>query len=281
MILVFGQSGQVAQALARQEADVVCLPRTLADLTKPGSCEAAIASYAPRAVINAAAYTAVDRAEREEALALRVNGDAPGEMARICAMRDIPLVHLSTDYVFDGKGDEPFRPGDATAPLNAYGRTKLAGEREVVAAACIHAIVRTSWVFGPGGDNFVSKMLRLSSTMPTVRVVADQIGGPTPAEAIAQACLAIAGQLIADPAKSGTYHFSGAPDVSWADFSRAIFEAAGRDTRVENIATSQFPTPARRPANGRLDCSSLTTFGLQRPDWKAALTPFLSALESQ
>lgn len=277
-LLVFGASGQVATEL-RRLADVVALSREAADLAEPAACAAAIHARAPRAVINAAAFTAVDRAEQDEALATTINGAAPAAMAQACAALNIPMVHVSTDYVFAGAGTQPFAPDDATAPQNAYGRSKLAGEAAIRAAGGPHAILRTSWVFSAHGSNFVKTMLRLSDSRAEVRVVEDQIGGPTPARAIAAACLEIARQLIADPGKSGTYHFSGSPDVSWCDFARAIFAAAGRDTQVQGIPTREYPTPATRPLNSRLDCrTTQSAFDIGRPDWRGELAKVLGEL---
>jgi dTDP-4-dehydrorhamnose reductase len=196
--LVFGHSGQVATEL-RAQADVTALGRDAADLSDREACAAAIHAHKPRAVINAAAYTAVDRAETEEALATTVNGEAPGAMARACAALGLPFVHISTDYVFAGDGNAPWRPDDATGPLGAYGRSKLAGEEAVRAAGGIHVILRTSWVVSAHGNNFVKTMLRLGAERDTLNIVADQIGGPTPARAIASACLSMADQLAADP----------------------------------------------------------------------------------
>ena len=191
-LLVFGQTGQVARELARAAPEALFLGRDQADLSDPAACAAAIRAHRPDAVINAAAWTAVDRAETEEAAATVVNGHAPGAMAQACADLGAPLVHISTDYVFDGAGSLPFRPGDPTAPLGAYGRSKLAGEAAVRAAGGAHVILRTSWVFSAHGANFVKTMLRLGADRPALRVVADQIGGPTPADAIAAACLSLA-----------------------------------------------------------------------------------------
>ncbi len=278
-VLVFGRTGQVARELARAAPDALCLSRASADLSDPAACAAAIRSHAPAAVINAAAYTAVDRAEDEEALARVINADAPAAMARACAQLRIPLVQISTDYVFDGAGTVPFAPDHSAAPLNAYGRTKLAGEAGVRAAGGVHAIVRTSWVFSAHGSNFVRTMLRLGAEHDHLRVVADQTGGPTPARALAAACLAIAAALQADPAKVGTFHFSGAPDTSWAGFARAIMAGAGLDCRIAEIPTADYPTPARRPLNSRLDCGSLSVFGLAQPDWQADLRDIISELK--
>lgn len=275
MILVLGRSGQVATELARQAPAALCLGRAEADLSEPGAAARIVADALDAgvtAVINAAAYTAVDRAEAEEGLAACVNAAAPGLIARECAARGVPLVHLSTDYVFDGTGSAPRAPGAGTAPLGAYGRTKLAGETAVRAAGGPHAILRTSWVFSPHGANFVTTMLRLSETRDALTIVADQVGGPTPADAIAAACLRIADALRADRALSGTYHYAGAPEVSWADFARAIFAEAGRAVAVTDIPTAEYPTPARRPLNSRLDCTATeAAFGLPRPDWRAGL----------
>lgn len=278
MTLIFGATGQVATELQRLAPGAVFLGREAADLSDPAACAAAIRGHAPRAVINAAAWTAVDRAEAEEAAATVVNGDAPAAMARECAALGIPFVHISTDYVFDGAGTAPFAPDHPTAPLGAYGRSKLVGETGVRAAGGVHVILRTSWVFSAHGTNFLKTMLRLGASRESLTVVADQIGGPTPARAIAAACLTIAQHLAEDPAKSGTYHFSGAPDASWADFAREIMARAGLACTITDIPTSAFPTPARRPANSRMNCDSLAAFGLARPDWKAAVTTALQEL---
>ncbi|MDK3020790.1 dTDP-4-dehydrorhamnose reductase [Pseudodonghicola flavimaris] len=277
-VLVFGQTGQVARELARH-AGVTCLSRAEADLTAPEACDAAIRAHGPRAVINAAAYTAVDRAESEPALAHLINAATPGTMARTCADMGIPFVQISTDYVFDGSGEAPWRPEDPTAPLNTYGRSKLAGERAVIAAGGAHAVLRTSWVVSAHGSNFVKTMLRLGKTRDSLNVVADQIGAPTPARDIAAACLTIAEALIARPEAAGVYHLAGAPDTSWAGFARETFDQAGIACRVEEIPTSAYPTPAARPGNSRLDCATLeTVFGLARPDWRQGLHAILHDL---
>jgi len=279
MILVFGKTGQVATELQRL-GDVVALGRDQADLSNPAACADAIREYAPRAVINAAAYTAVDRAEKEEALATIINGDAPTAMAQACAELDIPLIHISTDYVFAGTGDAPWLPDDRTAPQNAYGRSKLAGEIGIRKSGVVHAILRTSWVVSAHGTNFVKTMLRLSDTRDALNIVADQIGGPTPARDIAAACLQMAEQLIADLSKSGTYHYSGGPDVSWADFATEIFEQAGKAVTVTPIPTTDYPTPAKRPLNSRMDCGATQqAFGIPRPDWRDELNTILQDLE--
>lgn len=280
MILVFGQSGQVARELARLAPGARFLGRAELDLATPGAAQAAIESIRPEAVINAAAYTAVDKAEEEEAEALALNATAPGEMAHASAALGIPFVHISTDYVFDGSGEAPFAPDAPTAPLSAYGRTKLAGEQAVQAAGGAYAILRTSWVFSAHGANFVKTMLRLSETRDRLTVVADQVGGPTPAADIATATLTIAADLARDPGKSGIYHFAGAPAVSWAGFAREIFTRAGRRVEVADIPTSDYPTPAARPHNSRLDCSTLATFGLSQPDWREGLDAVLKDLEN-
>jgi dTDP-4-dehydrorhamnose reductase len=278
-LLVFGQSGQVATELLRIAPDATFLGRDKADLSTPEACAAAIKAAAPSAVINAAAYTAVDKAEEEEALALAINGAAPTAMAQACADLGVPLVHISTDYVFAGTGEAPWTPSDAVSPPNAYGRTKLAGEDGVRAAGGTYAILRTSWVVSAHGNNFVKTMLRLGAGRDKLTIVADQIGGPTPAAAIAEACLNIAAQLQADARKSGTYHFSGAPDTSWAGFARGIFARSGTSCAVEDIPTTAFPTPATRPLNSRLDCTETeTVFGITRPDWGTRLDAILSEL---
>jgi dTDP-4-dehydrorhamnose reductase len=277
--LVFGATGQVARELRLRLPDATFLSRAEADLTDPEACAAAILSCDATAVINAAAYTAVDKAESDEEMALRVNGLAPAAMARAAARRGIPFLHVSTDYVFNGSGTTPWHPDDDTEPLGAYGRTKLAGEHGIHAAGGNFAILRTSWVFSAHGGNFVKTMLRLGKTKESVAVVDDQIGGPTAAGDIAAALVEMARLLQGGHGAPGTYHFSGAPDVSWADFAREIFRQAKLPTKVMDIPSEAYPTPARRPHNSRLDCATTqTVFGIPRPDWRASLTKVLKDL---
>ena len=270
-ILVFGQTGQVARELAVYEG-MTCLDRAAADLEDPDACAAVIAQRRPDAVINAAAYTAVDKAEEEEARASVINGDAPGAMARACADLGVPFVSISTDYVFSGTGNQPWQVGDPTGPLGAYGRSKLKGEQQVQAAGGAFAILRTSWVVSAHGHNFVKTMLRLGAERDALTIVADQIGGPTPARDIAAACIEMARQLAEESGKAGVYHFAGQPDVSWADFARETFAISGLSCAVTDIPSSDYPTPAKRPLNSRLDCATLeAVFGIKRPNWQAGL----------
>jgi len=277
-VLVFGSTGQVAQALQQHEG-IIALDRTQADLMHPEECAAWIRETDADAVINAAAFTAVDGAESDTEAAMMINATTPGMMAVAAAARDLPFVHISTDYVFDGSGEKPWQPDDAKGPLNVYGASKLAGEQAILAAGGRAVILRTSWVFSATGNNFVKTMLRLSQTHDTLDIVNDQIGGPTSADDIASACLEIARQLVINPALAGSYHFSGAPDVSWADLARAIFQRVGKNVQVSSIPSQAYPTPAKRPLNSRLDCTSLSIFGLHRPDWDLALTRVLYQLE--
>ncbi|MGI1662575.1 dTDP-4-dehydrorhamnose reductase [Palleronia sp. KMU-117] len=278
-LLVFGKTGQVARELARRAPGADVLGRDAADLSQPEACAAMILERQPAAVINAAAWTAVDKAETERDAAFVINAQAPAAMARACAALGVPFVHISTDYVFDGSGDRPWRPDDPTGPLGVYGQSKLAGEEAVARAGGTWAVLRTSWVFSAHGVNFVKTMLRLSDTRDAISVVADQIGGPTPAGDIAAACLTIAKTLTSDPSKSGVYHFSGAPDASWADFAREVFQQARRPVAVTDIPSEAYPTPAPRPRNSRLDCSTTkTVFGIDRPDWRAGLAAVLDEL---
>ena len=280
-MLVFGKTGQVARELARLLPDGDFAGRDRADLTDPAACAALIREARPEAVINAAAYTAVDKAESDQDTARLVNAAAPGAMAAACAELGIPFVHISTDYVFDGTGDAPRAEGDSTGPLGVYGATKLDGERAIAAAGGQWAVMRTSWVFSAHGSNFVKTMRRLGAQRDRLTIVADQIGGPTPAADIAAAALTIARAMIADPAKGGLYHFAGAPDVSWADFAREILAQSGLSPQVEDIPTSAYPTPALRPANSRLDCAAITRdFGIARPDWRRGLTAVITELSA-
>jgi dTDP-4-dehydrorhamnose reductase len=282
-VLVFGQTGQVARALAQQasaDLTVTCLGRDRADLTDPAACAAIIAQTDADVVINAAAYTAVDRAEAEPDLAHAINAAAPAAMAAACAARDIAFLHISTDYVFDGSASAPWQVDDWPSPLGVYGASKLAGEAGVRAAAGAHVILRTSWVFSAHGANFVKTMLRLGAARPDINVVADQHGGPTAADDIAAALITIARAFARGQGISGTYHYSGAPNVSWADFARAIFASAQIDCAVQDIPTSAYPTPAARPANSRLDCSALARdYAIIRPNWQASLTKVIRTLK--
>jgi len=278
-ILVFGKTGQVATELARQ-AQVTSLGRDQGNLCDPAACGALIDTMRPSAVINAAAYTNVDGAEDHEDLATTINGNAPTAMALAAARANIPFIHISSDYVFDGSGTQPRDEGATPRPLNAYGRSKLLGERGVADAGGPHVILRTSWVFSATGQNFVKTMLRLADTNSQLRVVADQFGGPTAAGDIASACLSIVRALNAGKGASGVFHFSGAPDVSWADFARQIFAQENRDVVVKDIPSHQFPTRAQRPLNSGLDCRAITrTFGIHRPDWQASLQSVLNELK--
>lgn len=279
-LLVFGRTGQVATELGRLAPEARFLGRDQADLSDPAACAAAIRASGCKAVLNAAAYTAVDRAETDPDLARVVNAEAPAAMARAAAELGVPFLHVSTDYVFDGSGDRPWAEGDPTGPLGVYGATKLAGERGIAAAGGQWAVLRTSWVFSAHGANFVRTMLRLGAGREALRVVADQHGGPTPAAGIAAAGLAMLGAMRADGGLGGLYHFSGAPDTSWAGFAREIMAQAGLSCRITDIPTTDYPTPARRPANSRLNCAAiLRDFGISRPDWRAGLAQVLQELK--
>ncbi|MGB0797721.1 MAG: dTDP-4-dehydrorhamnose reductase [Planktomarina sp.] len=271
VILVFGQSGQVARAL-QPYTQVWCFGRNRVDFMYPGQADQVIRAYHPKAVINAAAYTDVDGAEADVDTAMQLNAHAVAEMAQTCATLGIPLVHISTDYVFDGSGDAPWNVTDDPAPINAYGRSKWAGEKSVQAAGGPHVILRTSWVFSNTGSNFVTTMRRLAQTRDHIGVVSDQIGGPTPADAIAAACINIADQLRQDISKTGTYHFAGTPNVSWADFARVILGGMGSACRVDDITGAQYPRAAARPKNSKLNCTTLQrSFGIEKPSWKLSL----------
>ena len=277
-ILVFGKTGQVAQELASFDG-VICLDRAAADLSDPAACAAAILAQQPAAVINAAAYTAVDKAEEDEPAATVINGEAPAAMAQACADLDIPFVSLSTDYVFDGSGTKPWQPADATGPLGAYGRSKLVGEQGIAAAGGAYAILRTSWVVSAHGNNFVKTMLRLGADRDQLSVVADQIGAPTMARDIAATCISMAQQLIDDPAKAGIYHYCSAPQTHWAAFAREIFAQAGISCDIAGIPSADYPTPAARPLNSRMDCTLLETiFNIPQPDWRLGLGDILQDL---
>jgi dTDP-4-dehydrorhamnose reductase len=203
-------------------------------------------------------------------------------MSTACAERDIPLVHISTDYVFDGSGTMPWSVGDTPNPQNAYGRSKLKGEQAIKTSGCTFAILRTSWIVSAHGNNFVKTMRRLSETRDQITVVDDQIGGPTCAYDIAQTCVSLAEKLIRDSSKSGIYHYSGQPEVSWCQFANAIFEQIDCKSIASPIPTKQYPTPATRPLNSRLDCSHIQNiFGVVRPFWRDGLEEICRDLEDE
>jgi dTDP-4-dehydrorhamnose reductase len=277
-IAVTGSKGQVATALlerAGRKAEIVALGRPAFDLTDRAAVIAGLEAARPDVIVNAAAYTAVDKAEAEEAVATHVNGDGAGRVAEAAARLRVPLLHLSTDYVFDGKLERPYREDDPTAPAGAYGRSKLAGENAVAERCEDRVILRTAWVYSPFGANFVRTMLRLNETRDEVGVVADQRGNPTSALDIADALIAIAARVKDDPSPAlrGVFHMTGSGEATWADFAEAVFhEAATRGrrlTRVKRIATADYPTPARRPANSRLDNEKLArVYGFRLPEWR-------------
>jgi dTDP-4-dehydrorhamnose reductase len=280
-LLVIGRDGQVStELLARAgEHEMTALGLDVVDLTKPETGAAAIRDWDGDAVINAAAYTAVDKAEEDEDIAHLINAEGPRVMAEAAAAKGLPFLHISTDYVFPGGGETPWVETDPTGPLGAYGRTKLAGEEGVAGAGGAHAILRTSWVFSAHGNNFVKTMLRLGRERDALRIVKDQIGGPTAAGDIAEALLRMAEAYGAGIGTDGVFHFSGGPDVSWEEFAREIFAQSGIEVSVEGIPTSDYPTPAERPLNSRLDCSRIEkTYGIARPDWRVALKGVLEAL---
>ena len=281
-ILMFGRSGQVATEVLRRAGphEVIALGRDQADLMNPDACAAHIDATDADVIINAAAYTAVDKAETDEATAHTVNALAPGAMAAAAAARKLPFLHISTDYVFDGTPGAPWATQDATAPLSAYGRTKLAGEQAVAAARGVHVILRTSWVFSAHGTNFVKTMLRLGAEREALNIVDDQVGGPTAAADIADALLSIGETLVAGAGVSGIYHFAGQPAVSWRAFAEDIFAAAHLTVNVTPIPSQDFPTPAARPLNSVLDCTSLQDdYGVSAPDWRISLHKVLAELK--
>jgi dTDP-4-dehydrorhamnose reductase len=288
-LLLLGGTGQVGKEFRAlplpKDVDVVAPGRTEIDLQDPAAIAQVIAAEPWSAVINAAAYTDVDRAESEEPLAFAVNAEAPSRLAAETGRRGIPLVHISTDYVFDGRKGAPYVERDAVAPLNAYGRSKLAGERGVRAANPRHVILRTSWVYSPYRKNFVRTILRLAAERDRLTVVADQRGCPSAARDIAQACLDIAMRCATEPERApyGTYHFAGAGEASWFEFASAVVEMAadrlGKSPQVVPIRTIDFPTAAIRAADTRLDCSAVVReFGITLRPWQQALADTIDRL---
>lgn len=280
-LAVTGLTGQVVSALierAPRDVEIIALGRPQLDLGVRGAVLAGLRHAGCDAIVNAAAYTAVDKAESEPDVAMRVNGDGAGHVAEAAAELGVPLLHLSTDYVFDGTLDRAYREDDPTGPTGAYGRSKLAGEQKIAEIHPDHAILRTAWVYSPFGANFVKTMLRLGETRDEVGVVADQSGNPTCALDIADALFAIARRLRSDasPNLRGVFHLTGQGDATWADVAEATFAVAAqhgrKPVRVRRIATADYPTPARRPANSRLDNTKLATrYGVTLPPWRRSL----------
>jgi dTDP-4-dehydrorhamnose reductase len=281
-IIVIGKEGQVARALAERAkahgAQAVLVGRPKIDLADPSGIEDVLFETGGDVVVNAAAYTAVDQAESEPELAEAINGIGAGAVAGAAAAMGVPVIHLSTDYVFDGTGERPYREDDPVSPLGAYGTSKLLGE-QAVAEVDDHVILRTAWVYSPFGKNFVKTMLRLAADRDEVGVVADQHGAPTSALDIADGILAISRNLLDKPQDSslrGLFHMTGTGYATWAEFASEIFAVSARlggpSARVRAIATADFPTPARRPANSRLDCTKLSNaHGVVLPPWRTSL----------
>ncbi|MBO0662488.1 dTDP-4-dehydrorhamnose reductase [Jiella flava] len=290
-ILVTGRDGQVARCLADLADDahaVFPVGRPDLDLTDPATITAAIAAVKPDVVVNAAAYTAVDKAESEPEAAFAVNAEGAEHVSRAAFDVDLPVIHISTDYVFSGDKTSPYLESDATGPTGVYGSTKLEGEARVLAANPRAVVLRTAWVFSPYGNNFLKTMLRVAKDRDELRVVADQRGTPTYAPDIAAAVLAVCDRVTGEPggAWSGIYHMVACGETSWAGFAEAIFVASrasgGPAAKVTRITTADYPTPARRPANSRLDNSHFTTtFGYRFPNWIDTIPRCLAALAKQ
>jgi len=272
----------VGAALARALAplgELSAFDRQGLDLLDSESIRRTVAKVAPAIIINAAAYTAVDGAERDSELAFAVNARAVGELAREAKAADAMLIHFSTDYVFDGEKPAPYLESDAANPLNAYGRSKLAGERAVAASGCRHLIFRTSWVYGPAGRNFLHAILAAARAKPQLRVVDDQHGAPTSSGAIAAAVGQILSRADWPQKRSGIYHMSAAGETTWYGFAAEILRSSGVQTRLVAIRSDEYPAAARRPANSLLDNSKLgAAFGVVLPDWRQGLAAVLAAI---
>lgn len=288
-IAVTGSQGQVVRSLIERakgaKAQVIALGRPLLDLADPATVLPAIEAARPDIIVSAAAYTAVDRAEEEVEAAYAVNAAGAGAVAQAATALGVPIIHLSTDYVFNGRKDAPYLETDATDPLGVYGASKLAGENAVQAACADSIILRTAWVYSPFGNNFVKTMLRLAGQREELGVVADQWGNPTSALDIADGVLAVASNLLNDGASNlrGVFHMTGAGDASWADFASAIFDASrkfgGRYAAVKAISTAEYPTLAPRPANSRLDCRKLAqVHGVRLPHWRGSMKAVVKQL---
>ena len=286
-VLVIGRHGQVAESLASivqemGDVDLVRVGRPDVDLEVEDALARAIAEARPNVVINAAAYTAVDRAESEESTAHRINADAPGEGAIAAAELGIPFIQLSTDYVFDGSGERAWREADPVEPINAYGRTKADGEAQVLAADPRHIVVRTSWVVSPFGHNFVKSMLRLAAERDEIAVVDDQRGCPTSALDLAKALLQLARRAVESEA-AGIFHLAAAETASWADLAEHVMacsaEVGGPVARIRRVTSREFPTDAIRPSNSVLDCSKARDeLGIWLPRWRDSTAAIVAAV---
>lgn len=286
-LLVLGQAGQVAVALSRlRHSDVLvtCAGRPDLDLEAEASVARAIARHAPHVVVNAGAFTAVDRAESEPDKAFAINAKGAGNAAAACAEAGIPIIHISTDYVYSGRKTTPYMESDPTGPVNVYGRSKLAGEAAVAANNPDCLILRTAWIYAPWGANFARTMLRLAQERDVVRVVADQFGAPTYAPHLAEAILHVARKIRPgfNTGWRGVYHMTSGGAASWADFAEHLFSASSRRNgpyaRVERITTAEYPTPAARPALSVLSNAKLRdTFGVELPNWQAGADAFVEA----
>lgn len=292
-VLLLGKNGQVGWELQRSLAplgELVALdrqgaPGLVGDVSDLEGLAATVRALRPQLIVNAAAHTAVDKAESEPDLARRLNAEAPAVLAREAAACGALLVHYSTDYVFDGSGERPWREGDATGPLGVYGRTKLEGEQAIAASGCRHLILRTSWVYAARGGNFAKTMLRLARERERLTVIDDQWGAPTGAELIADVTAQAAARLRQAPGKAGLYHLAAAGATTWFEYAKYVLAQAQRAqpaiemkvTEVTPIATRDYPTPARRPHNSRLDCTRLqAAFDLRLPPWQDGVRRMLA-----
>lgn len=284
-VLVTGKVGQVVTSIEEiaknYDCEIIKIGRPEVDLADFDKLEKAIISAAPDVVISAAAYTLVDKAESEQDLAMAINGKAPKAIASATKKLNIPLIHISTDYVFNGEKSGAYKEDDETAPIGIYGKTKLVGEQEIAAITDNYVILRTAWVYSPFGNNFVKTMLRLSETRDELNVVADQNGCPTYALEIARACLEVAQKITSDSSKElrGIFHLAAQGKANWAEFAKKIFELSGKNVQVNEITTEEYPTPAKRPKNSLLSSEKLTKiYGITLDNWEKSLAECLAIL---
>ena len=284
-VLLFGSTGQVGQAfcsICPDWIDLVSLMRESVNLNLQNNISESIQSIQPDLILNAAAFTNVDLAETEREEAFAINQYAPKQIAHDAKKLGVPLIHISTDFVFDGSGTRPWEASDTPKPTNIYGKSKWAGEQEIIEAGCLFCILRTSWVFSENRNNFVKSIFKFAKSKESIDVVFDQYGGPTPALAIAKACLEIISHYKRNKFQGGIFHYSGSPNTNWASFAEHIIKCMNSNTKINKIPAKEYDSASTRPENSRLNCDSLfSTYNIERPEWRNSVAEAIAILEEK